>query len=120
MLYFYPTDDTPACTAQACNLRDNNQILAQAGYKIIGISPDPVTDHQKFIGKYGLNFPLIADTDLAVHHLYGIWRLKNLYGRWYMGTVRTTFLINEAGIITKIIAKVKTVDHAAQVLAAGV
>lgn len=115
-LYFYPKDDTSGCTAQACNLRDNLPALNAAGYQVIGVSTDDEKSHTKFITKYGLNFPLIADTDKAIVEAYGVWVEKSMYGKKYMGTARTTFLIDENGIITKIIEKVKTADHAAQIL----
>lgn len=116
LLYFYPKDDTQACTAQACNLRDNKGPLEQAGYNIIGVSTDDAASHLKFIAKYDLNFPLIADTDRKINELYDVWHEKSMYGNKYMGTIRTTFLIDENGIITNIIDKVKTKEHAKQVL----
>jgi peroxiredoxin Q/BCP len=116
VLYFYPKDDTTACTKQACNLRDNNQLLKEAGYQIIGVSIDSEKSHTKFINKYELNFPLIADTDHKVVEAYGGGVEKSMYGKAYMGTARTTFLINEEGVITQIINKVDTKDHAKQIL----
>ncbi|GGC02562.1 peroxiredoxin [Marinobacterium zhoushanense] len=116
VLYFYPRDNTPGCTAQACDLRDNYDRLQAAGYQVIGVSTDNEKKHQNFIAKYSLPFPLIADTDNAVHELYGTWQLKKNYGKEYMGTVRTTFLIDENGMITEVIKKVKTKEHTAQVL----
>jgi len=116
VLYFYPRDNTPGCTAQACDLRDNIDRLAAAGYQVIGVSTDDEKSHQKFITKFNLPFPLIADTDNQVHELYGTWQLKKMYGKEYMGTARTTFVIDESGIIEDVIAKVNTKDHAAQVL----
>ena len=116
VLYFYPRDNTPGCTAQACDLRDNIDRLKAEGYEVIGVSTDSEKKHQNFIAKYGLPFPLIADTDHAVHELYGTWQLKKNYGKEYMGTARTTFLIDEKGILTDIIAKVKTQAHTAQIL----
>lgn len=116
VLYFYPRDNTPGCTAQACDLRDNIDRLAAAGYQVIGVSTDDEKSHQKFIAKFDLPFPLIADTDNQVHELYGTWQLKKMYGKEYMGTARTTFVIDESGIIEDVIAKVNTKDHAAQVL----
>ena len=118
VLYFYPKDNTPGCTAQACDLRDNIDRLNAAGYQIIGVSTDKESSHQKFIAKYALPFPLIADTEHEVHDLYGTWQLKKLYGKEYMGTVRTTFIIDESGAIVEIISKVKTKEHANQVLPA--
>jgi len=116
VLYFYPRDNTPGCTAQACDLRDNYQRLQAAGYQVIGVSTDSETKHRNFIAKHELPFPLIADTDHRVHELYGTWQLKKNYGKEYMGTVRTTFLIDENGVITEVIAKVKTKAHSAQIL----
>lgn len=117
VLYFYPRDNTPGCTAQACDLRDNYERLQAAGYQVIGVSTDTEKKHQNFIAKYELPFPLVADTDNAVHELYGTWQLKKNYGKEYMGTVRTTFLIDENGTITEVIKKVKTKEHTAQILA---
>ena len=116
VLYFYPKDDTPGCTAQACNLRDNHNALLKAGYEVLGVSTDDEASHQKFIAKYNLPFSLIADTDRSINEAYGVWREKNMYGRKYWGTVRTTFMIDEAGKIVEIIKKIKTDDHTAQVL----
>ncbi len=116
-LYFYPRDNTPGCTKQACSLRDNYSALIEAGIQVIGVSGDSVKSHVKFIGKYDLPFPLIADTDKAIMTAYGVWGEKKLYGRLYMGTKRTTFLIEEDGTIQKIIKKQKTGDHTSEVLA---
>lgn len=116
VLYFYPKDNTPGCTAQACDLRDNYQALLDAGYAVLGISTDSEKSHQKFIEKYELPFPLIADEDKTVHNLYNTWREKKNYGRTYMGTVRTTFVIDEEGKIAEIIEKVKTKEHSNQIL----
>jgi peroxiredoxin Q/BCP len=116
VLYFYPKDDTPGCTKQACNLRDNYDALLKAGYVVVGISTDDEKSHQKFIKKFELPFPLIADTDRSINEQYGVWAEKSMYGRTFMGTVRTTFIIDEKGIITEIINKVKTDNHAAQIL----
>lgn len=115
-LYFYPKDNTPGCTAQACNLRDNYADLQKAGFEVIGISTDSVNSHQKFAEKQSLPFTLIADEDKQINEAYGVWKEKSMYGRKYMGTARTTFIINEEGIITDIIEKVKTKDHTAQIL----
>lgn len=117
VLYFYPKDDTPGCTKQACNLRDNNTVLRDAGYQVIGVSIDDEKAHTKFITKYELNFPLVADTDKSIVEAYGVWVEKSMYGKKYFGTARVTFVINEEGVITKIIDKVKVDDHAAQILA---
>ncbi|GAB2485215.1 thioredoxin-dependent thiol peroxidase [Algoriphagus taiwanensis] len=116
VLYFYPKDATPGCTAQACNLRDNYDALLKAGYVVLGISSDDEKSHKKFIEKQNLPFPLIADTDLKVHEAYGTWVEKSMYGRKYMGTARTTFVIDEEGKIAEVIAKVDTKNHTAQIL----
>lgn len=116
VLYFYPKDDTPGCTAQACNIRDNFSKFKKANYEVLGISGDDEKSHQKFIEKYSLPFSLIADTDKKINEAYGVWQEKSMYGRKYMGTVRTTFVINEKGIIEDIIEKVKTDDHTDQIL----
>lgn len=116
VLYFYPKDDTPGCTAEACSLRDNYKALQKAGYEILGISSDSEKQHTKFIAKYDLPFTLLADPDKKVHELYGTWVEKQLYGRKYMGTARVTFIINEKGIILEVIEKVDTANHAFQVL----
>ncbi len=118
VLYFYPKDNTPGCTAQACNLKDNNTELMKAGYQILGVSTDSEASHQKFIEKFSLPFRLIADTDKKLVEEFGVWQEKNMFGKKYMGTIRTTFLINEHGIITHVISgrKVKTKDHATQIL----
>ncbi|QIP15345.1 thioredoxin-dependent thiol peroxidase [Spirosoma aureum] len=116
VIYFYPKDDTPGCTAQACSLRDNYDRLKAAGYEVLGISVDDVKSHQKFASKYDLPFTLVADTDQHIVEAYGVWQEKSMYGRTYMGTVRTTFLIDENGIITDIIGKVDTKNHAEQIL----
>ena len=115
-IYFYPKDDTPGCTAQACNLRDNYTELQQAGYEVIGISGDDVKSHDKFANKYDLPFTLVADEDKSINEAYGVWQEKSMYGRKYMGTARTTFVLDEEAIITNIIEKVKTKDHTAQIL----
>ncbi len=118
-LYFYPKDMTPGCTAQACNLRDNYETLLNAGYQVIGASVDSEASHQKFIAKNGLPFPIIADTGHSLVETFGVWGEKTLCGRKYMGTFRTTFLIDSDGTILSVIGakKVKTKDHAAQILA---
>jgi len=116
VVYFYPKDDTPGCTAQACDLRDNYKRLLKAGYAVIGISPDTEVKHQKFIAKYKLPFDLIADVDTKIAEKYGVWGEKSMYGRKYMGIIRTTFIINEKGKIEDIIEKVDTKDHTAQIL----
>jgi len=116
VLYFYPKDNTPGCTAQACNLRDNYKALLKAGYIVIGVSTDDEKSHLKFIKKFELPFPLIADTDKSINEQYGVWGEKSMFGKKYMGTIRTTFVIDEKGIISEIIDKVKTEDHTAQIL----
>lgn len=118
VLYFYPKDNTSGCTAQACSLRDNYAELRKAGYEVIGVSIDNEKSHQKFIEKNNLPFTLIADTDKKLVEEFGVWGEKKLYGRAYMGTLRTTFLLNEEGIVERIITpkEVKTQEHAAQIL----
>ena len=116
VLYFYPKDDTPGCTAQACNLRDNYEVLLKQGYVVLGVSVDDEKKHRKFIEKFELPFPLIADTDHSVVEAYGVWQEKSMYGRKYMGTMRYTFVIDEEGKIEDIITKVDTKEHAAQIL----
>jgi peroxiredoxin Q/BCP len=116
ILYFYPKDDTPGCTAQACNLRDNYDSLLSQGFVVLGVSVDNEKSHQKFIKKYDLPFPLLADTDHAIVEAYGVWVEKSMYGKTYMGTARTTFVIDENGIITEIIQKVDTKNHTDQIL----
>ena len=116
ILYFYPKDDTPGCTAEACSLRDNNTILLEKGFKIIGVSADDAKAHVKFTEKYKLPFPLIPDTDKKVIQDYGVWGRKKFMGREYDGIIRTTFVISEDGHILKIFEKVDTKDHADQIL----
>ena len=116
VLYFYPKDMTPGCTAQSCNLSDNYKALQKNGYDVIGVSCDSVKRHQKFIDKYNLPFNLISDEDQKVVNDYGVWQLKKFMGREYMGIVRTTFLIDENGIIDEIITKVNTKEHTNQII----
>ena len=116
VLYFYPKDDTPGCTAEACDLRDNHQRFLDAGYVILGVSPDEPKKHLKFIAKFELPFDLLADTEQTVANAYGVWVEKSMYGRKYMGMARTTFIIDENGIITDIIEKVDTKAHTKQIL----
>lgn len=118
-LYFYPKDNTSGCTAEACSLRDGYGELRNAGYEVIGVSKDSAKSHQGFIAKQQLPFRLIADTETSLQQEFGVWAEKKLYGRTYMGTLRTTFIINEEGVITHIIGpkQVKTKDHANQILA---
>ena len=117
-LYFYPKDSTPGCTAQACNLRDNYEALLAAGYQVIGVSVDPAKSHVRFREKNALPFPLVSDTDHKLVEEFGVWAEKSMCGRKYMGTLRTTFIINPQGIVERIIGpkEVKTKDHAAQIL----
>ncbi len=116
VLYFYPKDMTPGCTAEACDLRDNYRVLQKQGYEVLGISTDDEKMHRKFIEKERLPFRLLADTDKSVHTQYGTWIEKSMYGRKYMGTARVTFIIDEKGIISEVIEKVDTKNHAAQIL----
>lgn len=116
VLYFYPNDETPGCTAEACNLRDNYKVLQKKGYEILGISSNTEKQHQKFINKEKLPFQLLADTEKKVHEKYGTWVEKSMYGRKFMGTARVTFIINEKGVIEEVIQKVNTKDHAQQIL----
>ncbi len=116
VLYFYPKDDTPGCTAEACSLRDNYETLQKQGFAIVGVSPDGESKHLKFIAKYELPFDLLADTDNSIALAYGVWVEKSMYGRKYMGIARTTFIIDEHGNIAEIIEKVDTAKHATQIL----
>lgn len=115
-LYFYPKDNTPGCTAQACSLRDSYSDLQAAGYEVLGVSIDSQASHRKFADTYELPFRLLADTDRQLVEAYGVWQEKSNYGRTYMGIVRTTFVIDEQGIITDIIGKIDTKNHANQLL----
>ncbi len=116
ILFFYPKDNTPGCTAEACSLRDNYSALQKNGFELLGVSVDDEKSHQKFITKHSLPFPLLADSDQKVVNAYGLWVEKSMYGRKYMGTARTTVIIDEAGKIAHIIEKVDTKDHANQIL----
>lgn len=118
ILYFYPKADTPGCTAESCNLRDNYDDLMGKGYQIIGVSPDNQEKQKKFAEKYNLPFPLLADVDKEVIKAYGAWGLKKMYGREYEGLLRTTYVIDEDGNIEKVFPKVKTRDHADQIMEA--
>lgn len=118
ILYFYPKDDTPGCTAEACNFRDNYHALEQQGYVVLGISTDDESSHQKFSSKYQLPFTLISDEDKKIVEAYGVWVEKNMYGKKHMGTARKTFVIGKDGRIRKIIHKVNTADSSQQVLEA--
>jgi peroxiredoxin Q/BCP len=116
VLYFYPKDDTAGCAAEACDFRDNYAGLKAKGITVLGVSIDDEKSHQKFISKHSLPFTLLADTDQSIVTAYGVWGEKNMYGKKYMGTIRTTFLINEEGTISHIIRKVDTKNSTAQVL----
>ena len=116
ILYFYPKDNTPGCTAESCDLRDNHDMWLSKGYKVAGVSPDSVQSHQKFISKFDLPFPLIADEEKVIIKAFGAWGLKKMYGREYEGLLRTTFVIDENGLIEQIFAKVKTKEHTKQIL----
>lgn len=116
VLYFYPKDDTPGCTAEACDLRDNHHRFLENGYVVLGVSPDDEKKHQKFIAKFNLPFDLLSDTDHTVALAYGVWVEKSMYGKKYMGIARTTFIINENGMIEDIIEKVDTKAHTSQIL----
>ena len=118
VLYFYPKDDTPGCTAQACGIRDAWKDFQDAGAVVLGVSPDGEVSHAKFKEKYGLPFPLLADTDHAVSEAYGVWGEKSMYGKTYMGVNRTTFVIGADGTVEKVFEKVKPAEHADQVLEA--
>lgn len=115
ILYFYPKDNTPGCTAEACNLRDNHDIFLEKGFAVVGVSMDSEKSHKNFAQKYSLPFPLIADTTKSITDAYGVWKEKKMYGRTFLGIARTTFVINEEGIIEKIISKVDTKEHSEQI-----
>ena len=114
IIYFYPKDNTPGCTTEACSLRDNHTQFAEMGYQIIGVSKDSAESHSRFIGKYNLTFPLVADTELNLCNLAGVWQKKKMAGREYFGIVRTTFITDENGVVTDKIDKVKTKTAAEQ------
>ena len=116
VLFFYPEDDTPTCTVQACNLRDNYSLLKKNGYHVVGISPDDITSHQNFRAKFELPFPLIADVDRGIIETYGVWGPKKLYGHEYTGLHRTTFVIDEKGIISRIFLRPRSKAHAEEIL----
>lgn len=118
ILYFYPKDNTPGCTAEACSLRDGRDDLAEKGFVIVGVSPDSVKSHQGFHAKHELNFTLLSDPDKVVADAYGVWGEKKFMGKTYMGILRTTFVIDESGRIEKIFDKVRTKDHFEQILEA--
>ena len=116
VLYFYPKDDTPGCTAEACDLRDNHSALMNKGYVVIGVSPDPLKSHEKFTTKYELPFSLLPDTEKKIILDYGVWGPKKFMGKSYNGVFRTTFVIDEKGIIEKVFTKVDTKNHTNQIL----
>ncbi|GAO30373.1 thioredoxin-dependent thiol peroxidase [Geofilum rubicundum] len=116
VLYFYPKDNTPGCTSEACDLNDNYETFLSKGYEVIGVSPDSEASHQKFIDKYKLQFNLMADTEKEILQAYGVWGEKKMYGKTYMGVMRTTFIIDEKGLIEKVIEKVNTKNHSQQIL----
>jgi len=117
VVYFYPKDDTPGCTTEACNLRDNYEELKKQGYEILGVSPDDAQSHDKFTAKFNLPFKLVADTEKTIVKAYGAWGPKNLFGKITDGLLRSTFVVDENGKIAKVIAKVKTDNHTKQILA---
>ncbi|WP_319478874.1 thioredoxin-dependent thiol peroxidase [uncultured Draconibacterium sp.] len=116
ILYFYPKDNTPGCTAESCNLNDNYDTWLEKGFDVVGVSPDSEKSHQKFIEKFGFKFDLIADTEKEILEAYGAWGLKKNYGREYMGVLRKTFVIDEEGVIVEIFEKVQTKDHTNQII----
>lgn len=116
-IFFYPEDDTPTCTEQACNLRDNYTLLKKEGIEVVGISPDDVKSHEQFIGKFELPYTLVADPQKKIIEAYGVWGEKNMYGRKYMGLIRTTFLVDEKGVIKHIFKKPKVRQHAEEIIA---
>lgn len=118
VLYFYPKDSTPGCTQEACNLRDNYERFLAKGYAVVGVSVQDAKSHLKFKAKNNLPFPLIADTDMKLNEAFGVWGEKSMYGRKYMGTFRTTFIINEEGVVEQIFGpkQIKVKDHANQLL----
>jgi peroxiredoxin Q/BCP len=118
VLYFYPKDDTPGCTKEACSFRDANHLMQQRGVVVLGISADSVASHQKFADKYGLPFPLLSDSETSVSQLYGVYGEKSMYGKTFMGIERSTFLIDKDGIVRKVWPKVRPDQHADEVLAA--
>ena len=118
ILYFYPKDNTPGCTAESCNLNDNYQAWLAKGYEVVGVSPDSVASHKKFADKFQFGFNLIADTKKEILQAYGVWGEKSMYGKKYMGVMRTTFVISESGIIDDIFEKVDTKNHTDQIIKA--
>jgi thioredoxin-dependent peroxiredoxin len=118
ILYFYPKDNTPGCTAESCNLNDNYDAWLEKGFEVVGVSPDSQKSHQNFIRKFGFRFNLISDPDKEILQAYGAWGLKKMYGKEYMGVLRKTFVIDENGVIQEIFDKVKTKDHTNQIIEA--
>ena len=118
ILFFYPKDNTPTCTVEACNLRDNYDTLKSHGFELLGVSPDSARKHQNFIKKFSFPFPLLADTEQVVLNQYGVWGEKQMYGRKYMGVLRTTFVIDEEGNVAKVFTKVNSKEHTKQILEA--
>lgn len=118
ILYFYPKDNTPGCTAESCNLSDNYEYWLDKGYEVIGVSPDSVASHRKFADKYHFKFNLIADTEQQILEAYGAWGEKSLYGKTYMGVLRSTFIIDADGVIEEVFAKVETKNHTEQIIKA--
>ena len=116
VIYFYPKDNTPGCTAEACSLSEGYGKLLKAGFALVGVSKDSAASHEKFAAKHNLPFPLIADVDLTLNQTFGVWQEKKMAGRTYMGTVRTTFIVDEQGVVTHVIEKVNTRDAAQQIL----
>jgi len=116
ILYFYPKDNTPGCTAESCNLSENYEMWLKKGFDVVGVSPDSQKSHQNFISKYGLKFNLIADTEKEILQLFGAWGEKSMYGKKYMGVLRTTYVIDENGIISEVYEKVDTKNHTEQIL----
>ncbi|MDP3462305.1 MAG: thioredoxin-dependent thiol peroxidase [Bacteroidales bacterium] len=116
VLYFYPKDDTPGCTKEACSLRDQHDAMLNNGFVVLGVSPDDIKSHKKFADKFALPFSLLADPELKIVKLFGVWGAKKMYGKEYEGLMRTTFIIDENGFIEEVIEKVKTDDHANQIL----
>jgi peroxiredoxin Q/BCP len=116
-IFFYPEDDTPTCTEQACNLRDNYALLKKEGIEVVGISPDDVKSHEQFIGKFELPYTLVADPQKKIIEAYGVWGEKNMYGRKYMGLIRTTFLVDEKGVIKHIFKKPRVRQHSEEIIA---
>jgi peroxiredoxin Q/BCP len=116
ILFFYPADDTPTCTTEACNLRDNYDVLLKRGFIVLGVSPDSEKSHKSYANKYSLQFPIISDTSKEIINNYGVWGEKTLFGRKYLGVIRTTFIIDEKGLIEKIISNVNSSGHSEQIL----